>query len=178
MFFCGIYEIYKNSLFYKTPPATAFIRVNVVWAHFWGLHKNIYCTFSLSLFFPKYFHRQFSFSLCLTTNTKPSHQKQHRQSTYKVLQWLPQAPLPSYFRSSHPELFCQKGVLKNFGKFTGKHLCQSLFLIKLQARGSEKRLGHRCFPVNFPRFFKTPFYGTTLVAASSMSNIIKRNHRR
>ena len=31
------------------------------------------------------------------------------------------------FRSSRPEVFCRKGVLKNFAKFTGKHLCQSLF---------------------------------------------------
>ena len=31
------------------------------------------------------------------------------------------------------EIFCEKSVLKNFSKFTGKHLCQqSLFLIKLQ----------------------------------------------
>ena len=36
-------------------------------------------------------------------------------------------------RSSRPEVFCEKGVLRNFAKFTGKHLCQSLFLIKLQA---------------------------------------------
>ena len=27
------------------------------------------------------------------------------------------------FRSSRPELFCKKGVLKNFTKLTGKHLC-------------------------------------------------------
>ena len=31
-------------------------------------------------------------------------------------------------------MFCEKGVLRNFAKFTGKHLCQSLFLINLQAR--------------------------------------------
>ena len=36
-------------------------------------------------------------------------------------------------RSSRPEVFCEKGVLRNFTKFTGKHLCQRLFLIKLQA---------------------------------------------
>ena len=30
-------------------------------------------------------------------------------------------------RSSLPEVFCKKGVLRNFAKFTGKHLCQSLF---------------------------------------------------
>ena len=29
-------------------------------------------------------------------------------------------------RSSRPEAFCKKGVLRNFTKFTGKHLCQNL----------------------------------------------------
>ena len=31
-----------------------------------------------------------------------------------------------YQKSSRPEMFCKKGVLKNFTKFTGKQLCQSL----------------------------------------------------
>ena len=34
------------------------------------------------------------------------------------------------FRSSRLEVFCRKGVLTNFAKFTGKHLCQSLFFNK------------------------------------------------
>ena len=34
-------------------------------------------------------------------------------------------------RSSRPEVFCRKGVLRNFAKFTGKHLCQSLFFSKV-----------------------------------------------
>ena len=29
------------------------------------------------------------------------------------------------------ELFCKKDILRNFGNFTGKHLCWSLFLIEL-----------------------------------------------
>ena len=29
-------------------------------------------------------------------------------------------------RSSRPNVFCQKGVLRNFAEFTGKHLCQGL----------------------------------------------------
>ena len=29
-----------------------------------------------------------------------------------------------------PEVFCKKGVLRNLAKFTGKHLCQSLFFNK------------------------------------------------
>ena len=31
------------------------------------------------------------------------------------------------FRSSLPEMFCKKGVLRNFAKFTGKYLFQYLF---------------------------------------------------
>ena len=37
-----------------------------------------------------------------------------------------------FYRSSRPEVFCKKGVLRNFGKFTGKHLlCQSLYFNKV-----------------------------------------------
>ena len=36
----------------------------------------------------------------------------------------------TYHRSSRPKVFCEKGVFRNFVKFTGKHLCQSLFLNK------------------------------------------------
>ena len=74
------------------------------------------------------------------------------------------------FRSSHHKCSMWKGVLRNFTKFTGKHLCQSLFLIKLQAEACnfiKKRLWHRCFHVNFVKFIRTPFYRTLVVAASS-----------
>ena len=37
------------------------------------------------------------------------------------------------FRSSYQKCSIKKGVLRNFAKFTGKYLCQSLFVIKLQA---------------------------------------------
>ena len=59
-------------------------------------------------------------------------------------------------RSSRPEVFCKKGVLRNFTKFTGKHLCQSLFFNKVAV--IKKRLWHRCFPVNFMKFLRTPFF--------------------
>ena len=35
------------------------------------------------------------------------------------------------FRSSHRRCSVRKGVLRNFTKFTGKHLCQSLFFNKV-----------------------------------------------
>ena len=34
-------------------------------------------------------------------------------------------------RSSRPEVFSKKGVLRNFAKFAGKHLCQRLFFNKV-----------------------------------------------
>ena len=38
-------------------------------------------------------------------------------------------------RSSRSEVFCKKGVVKNFAKFIGKHLCQSLFFNKVAGTG-------------------------------------------
>ena len=55
----------------------------------------------------------------------------------------------TFNRSSHPEVFYKKGVLRNFMKFKGKHLCQGLFF--------NKAAGLRCFPVNFVKFLRTPF---------------------
>ena len=46
-------------------------------------------------------------------------------------------------------------VLKNFTKFTGKHLCRSLFFNKVAG------IRHRCFPVNFAKFVRTPFLQNT-----------------
>ena len=65
------------------------------------------------------------------------------------------------FRSSRPEVFYKTGVLRNFTKFTGKHLCQSLFFNKITGLSPatllKKRLWHRRFPVNFAKFVRTPF---------------------
>ena len=55
----------------------------------------------------------------------------------------------------------KEGVLKNFAKFTGKHLCHSLFFNKVKglwpATLLKKRLWHRCFPVNITKFLRTLF---------------------
>ena len=39
--------------------------------------------------------------------------------------------VPRKNRSSRQEVFFKKGVFRNFAKFTGKHLCQSLFFNKV-----------------------------------------------
>ena len=66
------------------------------------------------------------------------------------------------YRSSRPEVFCKLGTLRNFTKFTGKHLCQGLFLNKVEGLRPttllKKSLWHRCFTVNFAKFLRTPFF--------------------
>ena len=37
----------------------------------------------------------------------------------------------SKLRSSRPEVFCKKGAVRNFAKFTEKHLCRSLVFNKI-----------------------------------------------
>ena len=65
-------------------------------------------------------------------------------------------------RSSCPEKFCKKGVLKNFAEFLGKHLYQSFFFNKVAglrpATLLRQRLWHRCFPVNFVKFSRTSIF--------------------
>ena len=39
-------------------------------------------------------------------------------------------------RNSCPEVFCEKGILRNFAKFTGKHQCQNLFFNKVASGAS------------------------------------------
>ena len=72
--------------------------------------------------------------------------------------------------SSHQRCSMKKGVLKNFAKFTGKHLCQSLFLNKVAelrpATLLKKRPWHRCFPVNFAKLVRINFYRTPPLTAS------------
>ena len=55
----------------------------------------------------------------------------------------------------------RKGGLRNFSKFTGKHLCQSFFFDKVAnlspATLLKKGLWHRCFLVRFEKFLRTTF---------------------
>ena len=64
-------------------------------------------------------------------------------------------------RISHQKYSMKKVILKNFSKFTGKHLCQNLFFNKFAglkpAALFKKRLWERCFSVNFEKFLRTPF---------------------
>ena len=47
------------------------------------------------------------------------------------------------------EMFCGKGVLRNFAKFTGKQLCQSLFFNTFLKRDSNTGVFLVNFMINF-----------------------------
>ena len=56
------------------------------------------------------------------------------------------------------EVFCRKDALRNFAKFTGKHLRQSPLFNKVAGLSSVDSL---CFPVDFAKFLRTAFLQNT-----------------
>ena len=68
-----------------------------------------------------------------------------------------------------------KGVLKNFAKFTGKHPCQSLFLITLQTsvfNFIKKETVAQVFSCEFCKSFNdTYFYRAPVVTASGIMSL-------
>ena len=122
------------------------------------------------LLFAKVDARKYFFGLvCLWTVTLLKRRLWHRPENTRL-------------RNSHRRCSIKKGVLRNFTKFTGKHLCQSpfynkvaglrplakrkkLLFAKVNACDNffgpaslkpaillKKRLWHSCFPVNFANF--------------------------
>ena len=74
-------------------------------------------------------------------------------------------------RSSRPEVFCKKGSLRNFAKFTGKHLCQSLFFNKVA--GVSKETLAQVFSCEFCKISKNTFScRTPPVAACAKIGVI------
>ena len=58
-----------------------------------------------------------------------------------------------FYRGSRPEVFYKKGVLKDFAKFIGKQLCQTLFFNKVGGR-----LQFQLRASNLKVFFCFPFF--------------------
>ena len=65
-------------------------------------------------------------------------------------------------RTSHLEVFCRKGALRNFAKFTGKHLHRSLFFNRPKACNFIKKetLAH-LFSCEFCEICKNTFFNRT-----------------
>ena len=65
-------------------------------------------------------------------------------------------------RTSHRRCSVTEDVLRNFAKFTGKHLCQGLFVSGPKACNFiKKRLWHRYVRANFAKFLRTSFSQNT-----------------
>ena len=83
----------------------------------------------------------------------------------------------SLSRSTHQCCSVKKATVKSFAKFTGKHLCWSLSFNRVAVLKPvtllKKRLQHRCFPVNFAKFFNNIFFTEHLRATAS--EYLKRN---
>ena len=61
-------------------------------------------------------------------------------------------------RSSRPEVFCKNGVLRNFAKFSGKHLYQILFFNEVAGLRPELYQNENLAQLNFSKFLRTPFF--------------------
>ena len=69
-------------------------------------------------------------------------------------------------RSSRLGVFCKKCVLTNFTKFTGKHLCLSLFN-KIFKNFFKKETPAQVFSCKFCEIIKNTFFYRTLPVAAS-----------
>ena len=117
-----------------------------------------------------------------STKTNPwSSLSKFKQSAWEAVSICPKV-LESLkgLRGHRPEVFKTEGVLQRFAKFTGKHLCRSLFFIKFVDRSvtlSKKSLRHRCFTVNFSKFLRTHFsieqHRWLLLEAHALANALK-----
>ena len=72
-------------------------------------------------------------------------------------------------------MFCKKGVFKNFANFTGKHLCWSLFLEKLQVFRSAillERDSNTGFSCEIYEIFKNTYFEEHLRTAASVVSFL------
>ena len=75
-----------------------------------------------------------------------------------------------------PEMFYKKAALKNFVIFTGKNLCWSHFLIKLQASRPEtllKKDSNTVFSCEYCEIFKSTCFEEHLPPAASVNYFVK-----
>ena len=85
--------------------------------------------------------------------------------------------VPILYRSSRPEVFCKKGVIRNSTIFTGKHLCQISFFNKVAGLTPKacnfikKDTLAQVYSCEFFKFSKNTFpYRTAPVATSVYSH--------
>ena len=92
----------------------------------------------------------------MDTNTKMFINLLYWYASLTLIHYHVRGGISDIFRSSRPEVFSKKGVLKDFAKSTGQNMCQkSLFLRKYWPQPAtllKKRLWNMYFPVDFAKF--------------------------
>ena len=83
--------------------------------------------------------------------------------------------LENYYedRSSRPEVFCKKDILRNLVKFTGKHLCQSLFFYEVAGGARnfiKKETLAQVFSCEFWKYSNNTFFTEHLWATASIKS--------
>ena len=160
---CFLANIFKNNFSYRTPPVAASVTQKVQARYFEQLIRIYF--FSFFLYLKLLFNRADKYRKIMLIFIKKEHfHKDTSRQMYNLYEKINCIINIWYqgLRSSHPAVFCKKGVLRNFTKFTGKHLCQSLYFNKVAglrpaAALLNKKFWLRCFPVNFVKFLRTPF---------------------
>ena len=146
MFSCEICAIFKNKY------CEEHLRMNTSVVQYFTFQM-----YDEYLIITIWMYKRFLVSPCSFLNiykhTDFQHTDFHRFSKYTFMYWKICGDLV-HFAENYTTTYLQKQpfadillkhVLKNFEIFTWKHLCWSLFSIKLQA----------CFPVNIARFLRT-----------------------
>ena len=120
-------------------------------SEFWEISKNIFFTDHLRRTAPKVFAQSFQFPYQITSTwlllyTKkncyaeivaPVTAKYSNRKNDEFHRFIKQIAIPLALKEfcSRSQMLFKINVLSSFANFTGKHLCCSLFLIKLQAWG-------------------------------------------
>ena len=113
------------------PPPSSFLHLNVrsLMTCFIDWMFLLWWAIAVSDFSPLEIYKNLALVLSTITFTVNSH-ADNRFCKYIYLFQILHRMKWFIFRSSRLEVFCRKGVLRNFIEFTGKHLLQSLFLNK------------------------------------------------
>ena len=147
MFSCEFFKIFKSNFFNRTPAVAASENTSKVTVS--DLHPQILLNRKINIILLAIFCWAFQ-----------------RQSLLQTCDFIQLYQERVTFRNSHQRCSVRKCVIRNFAKFTGKHLYQRLFFNKVLGLSTatllKKRLWHRSFPVNFVKFLRTSFLQDTL----------------
>ena len=135
------------------------------------LNHKIYCTtFLIKKITPnwekittngimKYFTPHFYFKKAIPYSEKIT--RKTKNFTRNNKPFKPNPFFSSKHRSSHPDVFLEKGVLKICSKFTEEQPCRNVISITLLCNFIEIALWHVFSPVNLLHIFRTTFSKNT-----------------